>query len=138
MKTLDFVLYGNVLIAVCAFVQTLQTAYILNSENTEGLLTDSVLPIFAAAATFFLYNLHKPISFLLKKQLIENQRFLKTKAFEKTSPRSPGELRGPECHPSWFENDASQPTVFPSRGTAGTATKSLCAGFAPAYPYTWR
>ncbi len=41
----------------------------------------SILPFFIAAATFFLYNIHKPITFFLKKQLIDNQRFLKTKLF---------------------------------------------------------
>lgn len=77
LKTINFILYGNFFIAICAFVQTLQTYLFLEANNTPL----SILPIFIAAATFFLYNIHKPITYFLKKQFIENQRFLKTKAF---------------------------------------------------------
>jgi 4-hydroxybenzoate polyprenyltransferase len=77
MKIINFLIYGNVLIAVCAYVQTAQTCYFLRIENTPL----SILPIFAALSTFFLYNIHKPITFLLRKELMENQRFLKTKSF---------------------------------------------------------
>lgn len=77
LKTINFILYGNFFIAICAFVQTLQTYFFLEANNTPL----SILPIFIAAATFFLYNIHKPITYFLKKQFIENQRFLKTKAF---------------------------------------------------------
>ena len=77
LKTINFILYGNFFIAICAFVQTLQTYFFLEANKPPL----SILPIFIAAATFFLYNIHKPITYFLKKQFIENQRFLKTKAF---------------------------------------------------------
>lgn len=77
MKTLNFILYGNIFIALCAFAQTLQTYCFLE----HGKPSLSILPIFVAVATFFLYNIHKPITFFLKKQFVENQRFLKTKTF---------------------------------------------------------
>ncbi len=77
MKIINFILYGNVFIALCAYSQTVQTCRFLGDDN----VSQSILPIFVAAATFFLYNIHKPISFFLKKQLIDNQRFIKTKSF---------------------------------------------------------
>ncbi len=77
MKIINFFLYGNVLIALCAYSQTVQTCRFLGDDN----VAQSILPIFVAAATFFLYNIHKPITYFLKKQLVENQRFLKTKSF---------------------------------------------------------
>ena len=82
MKIINFLLYGNVFIALCAYSQTVQTCRFLGDDN----VSQSVLPIFVAAATFFLYNIHKPITFFLKKQLIDNQRFMKTKSF--SSPLS--------------------------------------------------
>ena len=85
MKIINFLIYGNVLIALCAYAQTMQTCFFLGIENhplpTVSGCAISILPIFAATATFFLYNIHKPITFFLKKQLIGNQRFLKTKSF---------------------------------------------------------
>ena len=66
MKIINFLLYGNVFIALCAYSQTVQTCRFLGDDN----VSQSVLPIFVAAATFFLYNIHKPITFFLKKQLI--------------------------------------------------------------------
>lgn len=77
MKVINFLLYGNILIAFCAYSQTVQTCRFLGDDN----VSQSILPIFIAAATFFLYNIHKPITFFLKKQLVDNQRFLKTKSF---------------------------------------------------------
>ncbi len=77
MKIVNFFIYGNFLIALCAYMQTVQTCYFLGHSN---IFHDNI-PVFAAAATFFLYNIHKPITFFLKKQLIENQRYLKTKSF---------------------------------------------------------
>ncbi len=77
MKIINFLLYGNFFIALCAYSQTVQTCRFLGDDN----ISQSVLPIFVAAATFFLYNIHKPITFFLKKQLLDNQRFLKTKSF---------------------------------------------------------
>lgn len=77
MKILNFILYGNIFIALCAFTQTFQTYCFLE----QGKSALNILPFFVAAATFFLYNIHKPITFFLKKQFVENQRFLKTKAF---------------------------------------------------------
>ena len=82
MKIINFLLYGNFFIALCAYSQTVQTCRFLGDDN----ISQSVLPIFVAAATFFLYNIHKPITFFLKKQLVDNQRFLKTKSF--SSPLS--------------------------------------------------
>lgn len=85
MKTINFILYGNFFIAICAFVQTLQTYFFLEKGHAlislKAIGIFHILPIFVAAATFFLYNIHKPITYFLKKQLIENQRFLKTKTF---------------------------------------------------------
>ncbi len=77
MKIINFLLYGNFFIALCAYSQTVQTCGFLGDDN----VSQSILPIFVASATFFLYNIHKPITFFLKKQLIDNQRFLKTKSF---------------------------------------------------------
>lgn len=75
MKIINFILYGNFFIAFCAYAQTAHTSHILGYNNTH------ILSIFVASATFFLYNIHKPITYILKKQLIDNQRFLKTKSF---------------------------------------------------------
>ena len=77
MKIINLLLYGNVLIALCAYSQTVQTCRFLGDNNVY----QSILPIFVAVATFFLYNIHKPITFFLKKQLVDDQRFLKTKSF---------------------------------------------------------
>ncbi len=77
MKIINFILYGNVFIALCAYSQTVQTCRFLGDDN----VSQSILPIFVTAATFFLYNIHKPITFFLKKQVVHNQRFLKTKSF---------------------------------------------------------
>jgi 4-hydroxybenzoate polyprenyltransferase len=73
-KAIDFILYGNVFIAVCAYVQVRLTQKLFG-------LSSEWLALFVGAATFFLYNLHKPITFLLKPQLVDNQRFLSTKRF---------------------------------------------------------
>ena len=78
-KTVNFLLYGNFFIASCALAQTLQTCRILHFK-TESF---NFLSIFITAATFVLYNLHKPITFLLKQQVIENQRFRLTKQFSR-------------------------------------------------------
>lgn len=77
MKIINFFLYGNVFIALCAYSQTVQTCRFLGDDN----ISQSILPVFVAAATFFLYNIHKPITYFLNKQLLGNQRFLKTKSF---------------------------------------------------------
>ncbi|MBL7818403.1 MAG: UbiA family prenyltransferase [Saprospiraceae bacterium] len=77
MKIINLLVYGNFLIAMCAYAQTLQTLYFLGYPFSFG----QSLPVFVAFATFFLYNIHKPITFFLKNQLIDNQRFLKTKTF---------------------------------------------------------
>lgn len=74
MKIINFILYGNFFIAFCAYAQTANTCHVLGYKT-------HILPIFVAMATFFLYNIHKPITYILKKQLIDNQRFLKTKSF---------------------------------------------------------
>jgi hypothetical protein len=75
----DFTLYGNVLIAVCATLSTLSTVLLLSGFVDAN---DVALAFFVGAATFFLYNLHKPVTYFLRKQFINNQRFTKTKAFQ--------------------------------------------------------
>ena len=87
-RLFDFIIYGNVFIAFCAAMSTYATGLLINSAYTTFASQDSSfiihhlsLPIFVGAATFFLYNLHKPVTYFLKKQFIENQRFTRTKAF---------------------------------------------------------
>jgi 4-hydroxybenzoate polyprenyltransferase len=75
----DFIIYGNVLIAVCATLSTLSTVLLLSGFVDAN---DVALAFFVGAATFFLYNLHKPVTYFLRKQFIDNQRFTKTKAFQ--------------------------------------------------------
>ena len=82
MKTLlrnvaDFLLYGNFFIALCAVAMTLQTCH-LRYFNVAG----SPILIFIFSATFFLYNIHKFITVFLKKEVVENQRFIKMKRFD--------------------------------------------------------
>jgi 4-hydroxybenzoate polyprenyltransferase len=74
----DFVLYGNVFIAICATVSVLSTVVLFSSFVDEN---DVKLALFVGTATFFLYNLHKPITYFLRKQFIDNQRFRRTEAF---------------------------------------------------------
>ena len=80
--TFDFIIYGHVFIALCAAFSTLATAKLLNTPNASS-LKDGQLAGFVGAATFFLYNLHKPVTYFLRKQFMENQRFTRTKAFER-------------------------------------------------------
>ena len=80
-QALDFIIYGHVFIALCAAFSTLATAKLLNQPNNLS-LKDGQLACFVGAATFFLYNLHKPVTYFLRKQFMENQRFKRTKAFE--------------------------------------------------------
>ena len=82
-KLLDFIIYGNVFIAFCAAMSTYSTGLILSvPTDSSFIIYYSSLPIFVGAATFFLYNLHKPVTYFLKKQFIENQRFTRTKDFQ--------------------------------------------------------
>ena len=74
----DFTLYGNVFIAICATVSVLATVVLCSSFVDEN---DVKLASFVGAATFFLYNIHKPITFFLRRQFIDNQRFIQTEAF---------------------------------------------------------
>ena len=80
-QILDFILYGHVFVALCATFSTLGTIKLLNSTNIFS-LKEWGLACFVGAATFFLYNLHKPVTYFLRKQFMENQRFARTKAFE--------------------------------------------------------
>lgn len=80
-KALNFIIYGHVFIALCAAFSTLATVKLLNPSNDLS-LNDGQLACFVGAATFFLYNLHKPVTYFLRKQFMENQRFTRTKAFE--------------------------------------------------------
>ena len=80
-QVVDFTLYGHVFIALCAAFSTLATLKLLDSTPVLR-LDDGGLPCFVGAATFFLYNLHKPVTYFLRKQFKENQRFMRTKAFE--------------------------------------------------------
>lgn len=81
-KALDFIIYGHVFIALCATFSTWATAKLLNQPDDLS-LNDAQLACFVGAATFFLYNLHKPVTYFLRKQFMENQRFTRTKAFER-------------------------------------------------------
>jgi 4-hydroxybenzoate polyprenyltransferase len=73
----DFILLGNFFIAACATMQTLQTCK-LRYFSVAG----SPVLIFVFCATFLLYNIHKPITYWLKKEFIANPRFQNTKRFE--------------------------------------------------------
>jgi 4-hydroxybenzoate polyprenyltransferase len=75
---LDFVIYGNVFIAFCATISMLATVVLFSSFVDEN---DVKLALFVGAATFFLYNLHKPITYFLRKQFIDNQRFRRAEVF---------------------------------------------------------
>ncbi len=79
IRLFDFIIYGNVFIAICAAMSTLSTTFILTNLINKN---DLKLALFVGAATFFLYNLHKPITYFLRKQFIENQRFKRTKTFQ--------------------------------------------------------
>ncbi len=63
-KLFDFLIYGNFLIAACAAFQAWQTICIRH-YSVDG----NPQIIFIFAATFFLYNIHKPLTFYLKKDL---------------------------------------------------------------------
>lgn len=85
---LDFTLYGNLFIAFCAAVSTYSTGFSLNlmpsvTDSSVTIYQSSLTEIacFIGAATFFLYNLHKPVTYFLRKQFIDNQRFTRTKVF---------------------------------------------------------
>ncbi len=80
-QTLDFILYGHVFIAFCATFSTLATVKLLTMPNNLS-LKEGQLACFVGVATFFLYNLHKPVTYFLRQQFMENQRFRRTKAFE--------------------------------------------------------
>jgi hypothetical protein len=73
----DFLLYGNFFIALCAIAMTFQVCH-LRYFSVAG----SPLLIFIFAATFSLYNIHKFITFYLKKEIMGNQRFTKMKRFD--------------------------------------------------------
>ncbi|MDZ7880325.1 MAG: UbiA family prenyltransferase [Saprospiraceae bacterium] len=60
-------------------MSTLSTVVLL-SGFADG--NDVALAFFIGSATFFLYNLHKPVTYFLRKQFIHNQRFTKTKVFQ--------------------------------------------------------
>ncbi len=75
---LDFILYGNFIIALCATMSVLSTVVLFDSFVDEN---DIKLALFVGAATFFLYNIHKPITYFLRQQFIDNQRFNRAKAF---------------------------------------------------------
>jgi 4-hydroxybenzoate polyprenyltransferase len=79
IRLLNFVIYGNFFIALCALMSLLSTVVLFNSFVDEN---DVKLALFVGAATFFLYNLHKPITYFLRKQLVDNQRFRRTEAFK--------------------------------------------------------
>lgn len=84
-KIFDFLLYGNFFIALCAAAQAVQTLYIrhLSVDGNPHI-------VFIFTATFFLYNIHKPITFYLKKNILEHNpaverteaRFIHAKEFE--------------------------------------------------------
>jgi 4-hydroxybenzoate polyprenyltransferase len=74
---IDFILLGNFFIAACATMQTLQTCK-LRYYSVAG----SPILVFVFCATFLLYNIHKPITYWLKKEFIANLRFQNTKRFE--------------------------------------------------------
>jgi 4-hydroxybenzoate polyprenyltransferase len=73
----DFTMLGNFFIAACATMQTLQTCK-LRYFSVAG----SPILVFVFCATFILYNIHKPITYWLKKEFINNPRFQETKTFE--------------------------------------------------------
>lgn len=85
LKFFDFLIYGNFFIALCAAAQAYQTLY-LRHYSVDG----NPHIIFIFAATFFLYNIHKAITFYLKKDILQSptsvkrteHRFQKAKAFE--------------------------------------------------------
>ena len=78
LRTLfDFLLYGNFFIALCAVAMTLQTCH-LRYFSVAGV----PILIFIFASTFFLYNIHKFITVFLKKEKIDNQRFMQLKRFD--------------------------------------------------------
>jgi 4-hydroxybenzoate polyprenyltransferase len=79
IKSIDFIIYGNVLIALSATVSTLSTVLLISGFVDDK---DAALALFVGAATFFLYNVHKPVTYFLRKQFMGNQRFIKTKAFQ--------------------------------------------------------
>ncbi len=66
----DFLLLGNVFIALCAVAQAYQTCHIRYFS-----VAGSPLLFFIFAATFFLYNAHKFINLNFLKQGIDSQRF---------------------------------------------------------------
>jgi 4-hydroxybenzoate polyprenyltransferase len=74
----NFVIYGNLFIALCATMSVLSTVVLFSSFVDEN---DVKLALFVGTATFFLYNLHKPITYFMRQQLIGNQRFRRTEAF---------------------------------------------------------
>ncbi len=87
----DFIIYGNVFIAFCAAISTFSTIIILNNflkNNLINLDNNSIInrafktSFFVFTATFFLYNLHKPVTYFLRKQFIDNQRFRRAKKFQ--------------------------------------------------------
>jgi 4-hydroxybenzoate polyprenyltransferase len=73
----DFILLGNFFIATCAVMQALQTCKLryLSISGTPLLL-------FVFCGTFILYNIHKPITYWLKKEFTLNPRFQNVKRFE--------------------------------------------------------
>lgn len=85
-KGFDFIIYGNFFIATCAALQAWQTVHIRH-YSIDG----NPHIIFIFVATFFLYNIHKPITFFLKKTDLNEiapqdkrteNRLKKSKAFE--------------------------------------------------------
>jgi 4-hydroxybenzoate polyprenyltransferase len=79
IQLINFIMYGNFLIAISATVSTIATVVLISGFVDQK---DAALALFVGAATFVLYNLHKPITYFLRKQFIDNQRFTKTKAFQ--------------------------------------------------------
>ncbi len=77
-RLFDFALYGNVFIALCALMSLLSTVVLFSSFVDEN---DVKLGLFVGAATFFIYNIHKPITYFLRKQLVDNQRFRRAETF---------------------------------------------------------
>jgi 4-hydroxybenzoate polyprenyltransferase len=73
----DFILLGNFFIALGAVMQALQTCK-LRYLSISG----TPLLIFIFCGTFLLYNIHKPVTYWLKKEFISNPRFQTTKRFE--------------------------------------------------------
>jgi 4-hydroxybenzoate polyprenyltransferase len=79
IKLIDFIIYGHVLMALCAAFSTFSTIKMINNVGNNNAIR---LALFVGAATFFLYNLHKPITYFLRKQFVHNQRFRRTKDFQ--------------------------------------------------------